>query len=77
MLSNIDATFTYYNKTDDPIKRNQLRVINYSALITAILGSFSNIVITLLNYNKIPDLADVIIMIWILGIIYSIISVSF
>ena len=69
--------FDFKKKTKSSIKKKQAGLIFTTAIITLVLGSFLNIILPELKIYAIPDIANVIILIWAVALVYAITKYEF
>ena len=69
--------FRFIKTTPNALKRKQASVIFITVLATTILGFLTDIFFPLLGIDRIPNIADSIVLIWAFGIVYSIAKYKF
>ena len=67
----------FKKKTKEPIKKKQAGIIFSCALISLIIGSLTDVLLPELNIHTIPDVADVVSLIWGGGLVYAIVRYKF
>ena len=74
MIIGLYLIFNFRRKTEDPIKKKQSKVIFTAAITTLTLASLTDVLLPELNIHTIPELADVIVLIWAGGVVYAIVK---
>jgi PAS domain S-box-containing protein len=77
MLVGFYLIFTFGEKTSDRTKKIQSKIIFYTALLALSIGIITDFVLPKLYFYIIPPLGDVVILIWIMGLVYSITKYEF
>ena len=72
MLYGLYLIFDYGRKTKRLREKKQTNVIFITTLISLILGSIGNTLLQELNIHRLPALADVFALIWLVGLVYTI-----
>ena len=72
MLYGLYLIFDYGRKTRRLREKKQTNVIFITTLISLILGSIGNTLLQELNIHRLPALADVFALIWLVGLVYII-----
>lgn len=62
--------YRFRNRSADLIIRKQARIIFLSTLVVLPIGALTNVVLSRFNVHKIPDIADVPAVIWVLSLAY-------
>jgi PAS domain S-box-containing protein len=70
----IYRTFNYGRKAQTIREETQARILLYTAIISLVLASIMNVILPVTGLNILPQIADIIIVIWEIGIILSIIK---
>jgi PAS domain S-box-containing protein len=65
---------TFWKKTQNPIKKKQAKVIFIATLIPLLLGTVSDVVLSELNFHKIPEMANLYSLIWAVGLVYAVVK---
>ena len=69
--------FNFWQLTKEPLKRRQSGIIFNGALIALTLGSLTDVVLPMFNIYAVPDIGNVIALIWVLGILYAMAKYNF
>ncbi|MBU1078746.1 MAG: response regulator [Spirochaetes bacterium] len=64
----------FFQKTENSIKKKQVRIILIVSAVSFLLGSVSDVVLPLLKYYRFPDIGNVFVLIWTFGVVYSILK---
>jgi len=75
MVIGLYLILSFGRKTEEPLKKKQAKIIFVAALVSLILSTLTDIILPELNIRTLPSsLANVIILIWASGIVYSIVK---
>lgn len=69
--------FDFRRKLSDQSQQHQILLVLLSTIVPIALGSVNNLVLPMLNFHAIPDLAEVIALAWGFSIVYSIAKYKF
>jgi diguanylate cyclase (GGDEF)-like protein/PAS domain S-box-containing protein len=69
--------YDFGKKTKMPLKQKQVRVIFYTSLISLIIGIITDILLPLYSVDEFPPVANVVYLILVGGIVYSIVKYRF
>lgn len=67
----------FSRKTRSSVLKKQANIIYVCALLSLILGSMTNMILPLFNIHVIPDIADIIVLIWAFGVVYAMAKYKF
>ncbi|RKY32114.1 MAG: hypothetical protein DRP74_03270 [Candidatus Omnitrophota bacterium] len=77
MLLGLFFIFSFWLKNSDPIKKLQSRLIFLTTFLTLILGSLTNIALQEFDIHFFPPIANNIVLIWAIGLVYAIAKYKF
>jgi len=69
--------FDFMRKTQKPILKKQAKIIFTTIVIALILGTLTDVFFPLLGVHVVPDLADTVLLIWAVGVVYAIARYKF
>jgi PAS domain S-box-containing protein len=69
--------FNFMRMTQNPVLKKQAKIIHVTVIITLILGTFTDVILPLLNIHVIPNIADSVILIWAFGVVYAMVKYKF
>ncbi len=71
VLLALSLAFDCWRKTENPSEKKQAMIMFSTGIITLFIGTLFNVLLPQLGIQKIPKIADLIILIWVLGIAYA------
>ena len=77
MATGLFLIFNFGRKTKEIISKRQARIIFITALISVVGGSWTNVIVQKLKVYSIPPLANIILLVWALGMVYAIVKYRF
>jgi PAS domain S-box-containing protein len=77
MAIGLAITIDFIMKTGNRVLRKQAKIIFVSSLLSLILGSITNMLLPYLNIHTIPDIADILVLIWAFGVVYVMVRYKF
>ena len=67
----------FMEKTIEPNKKRQAKIISISAIITILIVSMINIVLPEWKIYFVPDITDIVMLVWAIGLVYAIAKYGF
>ena len=67
----------FARKTDDLAVKKQSKIIFFSTFVAVFIGSVTNVLLQELRIYTMPDIGDMIGLIWVFGIVHSIVAYKF
>jgi len=74
ILIGLFLILNFGRKTEEPIKKKQVKIIFVTTLIILILGTLTDVILPKLNIYIFPPLGNVITLIWAFGMVYAIVK---
>jgi PAS domain S-box-containing protein len=71
-LACLYLAFSILRKARTPRERRQAQLLSFTALVSVVLGSVTDIILPLLGLTVFPQIADVMVIIWEVGIVLSV-----
>src|SRR4030042_5351183 len=72
MIMGLYLILNFGRKTEEPIKKEQAKIIFVAALISLVFSTLTDIILPVLNICTLPSLGNMIALIWASGIAYAI-----
>jgi PAS domain S-box-containing protein len=67
----------FMRKTQSPILKKQAKIFFTTMVIALILGTLTDVILPSMNVHVVPDLADTVLLIWAVGVVYAIARYKF
>ncbi len=77
VLAGLHFLFSFEKKTSDQIKKKQIRMISITGLICLPLGTLVDIILPLFRIHIIPNIANVVVVVWVIGLAYASVKYKF
>jgi PAS domain S-box-containing protein len=77
MLFSILILLIFGLKTEYQIKKKQVKIMLIAVFFALPLGSLTNVILPEIEFFKIPPLANVFTLVWVMGVAYSILKYNF
>lgn len=69
--------FNFIRKTQHSILKKQAKIFFTTMVIALILGTLTDVILPSLDIHVVPDLADMVLLIWAVGVVYAIARYKF
>jgi len=69
--------FDFRRQLSDQSQQHQILLVLLSSIVPIVLGSLTNLVLPMLNFHAIPDLAEIIALAWAFSVVYSMVKYKF
>jgi len=67
----------FWRKTNDEIEREKSKIIFVTGIIAVLLGSVTDVIAPLLDIKSVPNIGNIIAMIWAAGVVYIMVKYDF
>ena len=73
----IYALLSFLKKAKQKVRKKQAKIILYTTIIAFAAGFITDVLLPRMGVHAVPDVADVIILIWAMGLLYSVAKYNF
>ncbi|MGD2086982.1 MAG: PAS domain S-box protein [Candidatus Aminicenantes bacterium] len=77
MIAGLYLNFHFMRKAPNAVLKKQAAIIFFTMVVVLILGTITDVILTLANIHIIPNIADTFMLIWAVGVVYAIARYKF